>query len=353
MGLTYYRSLDGVRGIAALMIMVFHFFQEVEQQTGVVGMLKKLSVFGRTGVTLFFVLSGFLITRILLHTKETPGYFRNFYGRRAVRIFPLYYLFLLIYYYLVPAVEGSASPALSDQLYYYFYLQNFAETFGWEVTGPLHFWSLAVEEHFYLFWPLVVYLVTQRRLLKIIVAIVVMALLLRMYMVGSGYSVFYFTFTRFGALAIGSGLALLETNGYLKPARAKYFSWLLLLVVAPLIALWMAFTGAGNDNIQLYKYPLIALVYFSAIGYLITQRTPYLNEWLRAGWLSYTGRISYGLYVYHPLLFLLCAQYLHLGNIVLDFALSTALCYLVASASYYYFEAPFLGLKRFFAYGNR
>jgi len=100
--LQHFSELDGIRAIAALMVMFFHFFQHLETSNSILLLVKKASIFGQTGVSLFFVLSGFLITRILINTKDTPNFFYNFYLRRTVRIFPLYYLFLIIYFLLFP-----------------------------------------------------------------------------------------------------------------------------------------------------------------------------------------------------------------------------------------------------------
>jgi peptidoglycan/LPS O-acetylase OafA/YrhL len=98
----YFKELDGIRAIAALMIMFCHFFQILNNKTAGFLFINKLANLGGTGVSLFFVLSGFLITRLLLKSKFDKKYFLNFYVRRALRIFPLYYLFLTIYYFIYP-----------------------------------------------------------------------------------------------------------------------------------------------------------------------------------------------------------------------------------------------------------
>ncbi len=142
--LKYFPELDGLRGISALMIIFFHFFQGVDALE--YNLITKILVFGQTGVTLFFVLSGFLISRILLDTKNEENFFRNFYVRRSLRIFPLYYLFLLMIYVLYPLILNNK--IRFEELWYYFiYLQGLAVTFNWPTIGPGHFWSLAVEEH--------------------------------------------------------------------------------------------------------------------------------------------------------------------------------------------------------------
>jgi peptidoglycan/LPS O-acetylase OafA/YrhL len=156
------RELDGIRAIAALMVMFFHFFQNIQTDDSFLLTVKKLSIFGQTGVSLFFVLSGFLITRILINTKNSESYFLNFYVRRSLRIFPLYFFFLLLYYFVLPWLEQKPIASFDRQIYFWTYLQNLAVTFEWDFAGPGHFWSLAVEEHFYLFWPFLIYFLTQR-----------------------------------------------------------------------------------------------------------------------------------------------------------------------------------------------
>ena len=151
MKLEYYRQLDGVRAIAALMVMFSHFFVLNHSDHGILHAVNKISVLGQTGVSLFFVLSGFLITRILLATKQSPGYFADFYIRRSLRIFPLYYFFLALYFFIIPLIQHVPSVPWDHQFSYWIYLQNFAMIFGWSQTGPGHLWSLAIEEHFYLF----------------------------------------------------------------------------------------------------------------------------------------------------------------------------------------------------------
>jgi peptidoglycan/LPS O-acetylase OafA/YrhL len=353
MKLNYYKNLDGVRAIAALMVVFFHFFREIEPNSNFLKILSKIAVFGQTGVTLFFVLSGFLITRILFNTKDTSGYFKNFYLRRALRIFPLYYLFLIIYYYLLPIIVGLTTPSFSQQIFYYIYLQNFASTFNWDAVGPNHLWSLAVEEHFYLFWPFIVYFFSPKNLTKIIVGIIVGALFLRIYMLNDGYGVFYFTFTRFDSLAIGALLAILEMKNYFKNENAKYFLILLFLIFVPTILMWTYFAGEGNFYIQTFKYLFISLVYFSIIGFLLSIKENHaINGVLKTRLFSYTGKISYGLYVYHPIAYSICITFIHLDNIMLNFVAGLIMTYLMASVSFYLFESPFLRLKKYFDYNK-
>lgn len=175
----YYKELDGVRAVAALMIMVCHFFLYADSENSFFLLLKKISVFGQTGVSLFFVLSGFLISRILLNAKKEKNYFRNFYVKRILRIFPLYYFFLLLYYFGLPTILSEQIYSFSEQKYFWVYLQNIARTFEWKSEGPVHFWSLAVEEHFYFFWPILFFFFSTKRIVQSIIVIVILAFLCR------------------------------------------------------------------------------------------------------------------------------------------------------------------------------
>ncbi|MBK9060589.1 MAG: acyltransferase [Flavobacteriales bacterium] len=351
MKLPYYKNLDGVRGIAALLVMVFHFFHGFNPVEGAAPIINKLSYFGQTGVDLFFVLSGFLITRILIHTKAQEGYFKNFYVRRTLRIFPLYYLFLILTYYVLPHFIPVQPATLHQQLPYLTYLQDFAITFNWNTVGPGHFWSLAVEEHYYLFWPLAVLFLSRKGLLKLILGIVLFALLLRAYMFCHGYEVFYFTFTRFDALAIGSALALLELRNAFQPANFKWFFLLIVAVAIPTALIWTSFSGAGALYVQVFKYLFVSLIYFALIGAVLSLRSGHpVNAVLKTRFFSYTGKVSYGLYVYHPIIYFICSRYIDTGSIPLNIGIRFLLTYVVAALSYHLIEERFLKLKKFFAF---
>jgi peptidoglycan/LPS O-acetylase OafA/YrhL len=164
MKLPYYKSLDGLRGIAALMVVIFHFYSYPGGFYSEPSIFKKITEIGQHGVSLFFVLSGFVITRILIHTKNDGEFFSNFFTRRILRIAPLYYAFLIVWFFVLPILLNIPQAEFSDQLPFYLYLQNIYSTFRMPIAGPPHFWSLAVEEHFYLIWPVVVYYVPLKHL---------------------------------------------------------------------------------------------------------------------------------------------------------------------------------------------
>jgi peptidoglycan/LPS O-acetylase OafA/YrhL len=355
MKLIYYKNLDGIRAIAALMVISFHFFTGpgVQITSKILFALVKISVFGQTGVTLFFVLSGFLITRILISIKESDDYFKTFYLRRILRIFPLYYFFLFSYYFLIPILNGKEIVPFSEQLYFYTYFQNFSKTFGWQAEGPGHFWSLAVEEHFYLFWPFIVYYLSIKNLYRTIGLIVIGAFLLRIIMLSINYEVYYFTFTRFDSLAIGALLSLLELKNSFRTENASKFLLLLVSIIIPTIGVWFFFTGEENTIIQVLKYDLLSFTYLAVIAYVLSIREENIvNRILSSSFLSYTGKISYGLYVYHPFAFSLSREYMYSSSWILNLISGISLTYLVAALSYHGFEERILRIKKYFGYNK-
>lgn len=162
-------ALDGLRGLAILMVSVYRFGRELDPASHpAIAVVRRLVPVGQYGVDLFFVLSGFLITGILLRSKDRPHYYRNFIARRALRIFPLYFASLLLGLIVLPQLFGTDmfDKARDQQLYLWTYTTNLRMSWlnSW-CFGPFdHFWSLAVEEHFYLVWPAILCFTRQRLL---------------------------------------------------------------------------------------------------------------------------------------------------------------------------------------------
>lgn len=154
-------ALDGIRGLAILAVTLYRLCKELDPEAHpVLAIIRRFAPVGERGVDLFFVLSGFLITGILLRTKSQPHYFRNFMARRVLRIFPLYFLSLVLGILVIPNLLNTNSFDLAsrEQFYLWTYTSNFRMAWlnEWCFGAFDHFWSLAVEEHFYLIWPAVV-----------------------------------------------------------------------------------------------------------------------------------------------------------------------------------------------------
>ncbi len=300
---------------------------------------------------MFFVLSGFLITRILLSTKDDEQYFKNFYIRRALRIFPLYYAFLVIFYLSVRYILNQETYNFNQQIYYWVYLQGFALTFGWPNQGPGHYWSLAVEEHFYLFWPILVLYLKRKGIIMACICIITTSLSIRLLLNYYNFDTFYFTYARMDELAFGGILAIAESYNMLQQKYNTRFLLILVAIFVPTIMVWPYFSGSGNSLISMYKFVLLGFIYFVLIGCIITfNDNNILKRFLKIKPLIFTGKISYGLYVFHPICFAIFHKYVNNKYFIIDIVSCFTLSFIIATLSYYLFEAKFLKLKNHFNY---
>jgi peptidoglycan/LPS O-acetylase OafA/YrhL len=343
--------LDGVRGLAVLVVMVFHFRAPdlPKWAAAAVGV-------GWCGVDLFFVLSGFLITGILLETRERAGCLPVFWMRRVLRIFPLYLLALAVLLEFPPPGWG---PPPGDRPYYWLYLNNWwfllGNAEGNHVLG--HFWSLAVEEQFYLLWPLAVWLLPPRWTLRAAVIGMAVAMGARALAVLSDVpaeAVYRGTLFRLDALLAGAACAVLVRSA--EWGRLRAASWRGLVVSACGMAMTLALarsTHYQNEWIQLFGYAFL----WCGAACLILQCAiaPGDWRWFGVGWLRTLGRYSYGLYVWHwPVAYLLLRNreaWLPEGwwGALAMQGVGFACAWALAWTSYRFIEEPILGLKRYFS----
>ncbi|MEK7993849.1 MAG: acyltransferase [Planctomycetota bacterium] len=373
-------ALDGVRGLAILMVLVAHFIDEGLLKTffPVAGPIyTKLALAGLTGVQLFFVLSGFLITGILLDYKEREGYFRNFYGRRVLRIFPLYYTTLFAVFVVVPQVvqfDPAAQRIGSEQWRLWCYLGNTRGVVGWDDSRLFavgHFWSLAVEEHFYLVWPFVVKWLSADRLKKLCMRWTAISfgvgLTGALYHSLGGPPIWilkWSTITQSGALTLGALAAVTAREPW---GVYRLRSWARVWVV-PLGACFLCLTLVPRrvwPDVRLACLIGVSVVLYVAIlGVAVSSDArSAVSRIFCFPALTYLGKISYGLYVFHGLLrpairsaFPTAEAVVVMNSPLLAFAAYEAFAIgcsaLIATASWYGFEKPILGLKRFFEYNR-
>ena len=329
-------QLDSIRGLAVLLVLLHN--TDKSLYTGAIARN------GWMGVDLFFVLSGFLITGILLDTKQGEGYFRNFYARRCLRIWPLYYSALLFMFVLVPVLRPSEAskifePRAMPWWSYFVYLQNFIVPTITRATGLLGVtWSLAVEEQFYLVWPLVVRCCSEVQLRRITIAVICLSPVLRFYLLQRHFDVYPNTFCRLDGLMAGALLAVLIRSRVFIPKAYVRVAWICIFVALPL-----ALITAHSLPWAVYSFTALASV--SLVYLALSSKQRWFQAVLANRFLVYTGIISYGIYILEKIA-PDAAQSLHLErHPLLVLPLTAATTYLLAALSWNCLEKPCLRMK--------
>ena len=350
-----YPALDGLRGLAILMIIFYHIFDFLP-----------LSNFGWVGVDLFFVLSGFLITGILLPKRNYPHYFGNFYVRRILRIFPIYYLSLIIFLFLLPKIieyPFSLNYFIANQWWFWLEFQNWLF-----ISKPVgnnnflnHFWSLALEEQFYLICPFIFLLIKKtHRQITFILIILLLLLVLRLTVwhlnfVNISYINLY-AFTRIDGLCVGCLLAIFKYQGNFEMGKLNRVLGLFFLI---LIFLFMPLTRVlFHLNLPYFAscvYPAMGIFWGGVLWAAVLGRN-LVYRIFKNRVIGFIGRISYGLYIFHwPVHRLLLFKFEAAKNqqhpfwgSLLPAITSTTLTILIAVISYYCYERYFLRLKKYF-----
>ena len=360
----YLPALDGIRGIAIVWV-VFHNATALPftSSSAALSLILQLGHPGWIGVQLFFALSGYLITVGLLETRGSAGYFRNFYAKRALRILPLYYAVLFVLLIVAPQLASGRWPfPTHPQAALWLFVVNWTHTAPY---GFAHFWSLAVEEQFYLVWPAVVYFCGPRPLLKVCLWISLAALVIRSLLVAFGadpWTLYTVTPCRMDALAVGAACAcLLQVPTWREWVARRSgaigaASGILFLAGAALTRLyntdlWSGET-VGYTLLAVSSAMLVLSVALPSVG-----RPNTLTRILSLAPLRSVGKYSYAMYVFHGLLHKLLGEPWLLadvgkeppaGDLLLYSAIVFAASYALAYLSYHAFERHFLKLKRFF-----
>ena len=369
--LRYIPALDGVRGMAILLVLMFHLlWSNSETGSRLLNLVVVIRGSGWVGVDLFYSLSGFLITGILFESLHDPRYFRNFYARRFLRIMPLYYGVVVLLFGLV--AFGLHQPAARPLGLLLAYLNN-TPLWWHSTTGKTlidltnHLWSLAVEEQFYLVWPLLVFAVRDRRRLMIL-ALVLAALapVSRAILMAHGASVdaiYKTTICRADSLLGGAWVALAVRGGL----RARVLRWAPLGFGVGLAACLAIAFHSGNFDYEVTPlvrsagFSLVALVSASWIAMVL--RAGQAARLMSPRWLTFVGKYSFGIYVYHMPIAALVAYaampgvkaHVHskLFVHIVELALNLGVTIPLAVVSFRSYEAPLLSLKRYFNYERR
>ncbi len=366
---SYVPALDGLRGLAVLLVIGHHLAAYVPVDGASIGAVTSAFRFGWAGVDLFFVLSGFLITGILYDHRDSPTLLGAFYARRILRIAPLYYTFLALY---LVGVWAFGSPELSGSLadatpWHLAYLTNVrvALTDTW-LAAPahtLHLWSLAVEEQFYLLWPAVTVMVgwwassPRKALMWACGGLVVASLAFRIWILPyTDLGAYVLLAARMDALAVGAFVAL-WVRGPAGIAPALRASWAVLGVggVALLVlAAWSAGLKSYLHPVQqTVGYTVWAVVWAGVLVRAVAAQRGALVRSLTVRPLLATGRLSYGLYVVHyPALFVLHEAGVAEAGFVALCVSVVVVSYALAALSWRVVEAPAIALKHRFPYGG-
>lgn len=312
----YIKGLDGLRAIAVLLVMFGHISSSLNWpvESGFQKPFNLLTNMGWIGVQLFFVLSGFLITQILIKDRAKPNYFKNFYIRRSLRIFPIYYLTLLFFFVLIPLTVGTPEwlgDSVDDQLWFWTYLQNWNRPFSNHgALAPL--WSLAIEEQYYLIWPLFVFMFQNRTLKIICFFMIVSAPIFRFFLFNylpnyvegeniAKATAYNFTIARWDAIAIGSliGIFVKEGKSQILQSIAKYGIIILAIIILTQIALFSNFTsvssgiGLLNQTTAAFFFGCVIILVYSSVSSNLSISV------LELAPLKSIGKISYSMYLFH------------------------------------------------------
>ena len=370
-------ELDGMHGIATILVISYHIFKRGDYFTtnAILHFVTSLTLYGWYALDTFFVLSGFLITGILLRTKEEKHYFKNFYVRRSLRVFPLYYFVLALILFLMPRLDPDYVAEIPKSLpYYLFYQQNWFH-FMTSVKGTEHLsvtWSLAIEEQFYLLFPFLVFYTRKETLAKIAGAIIAVSILARILSVFLWTDVaqmtnfyFYNTFTRFEEISFGILIAIAFTYPEWK-AKLTKIAMPVFLITYPTLLIAEVITSReigiphpayGNVPLTVIGYTL-ASVFASALIVVLTthDRTAFIRRFFRNKILVFFGDHSYSIYLFH----------MPVGLTLLDFmwrsgyrgwqfyfiyiGLTIGITILISTLTWNFLEKPMLNLKKYFDY---
>jgi len=346
MGNVRIRNLDTFRAIAAIVVMIGHI--ELFRQNHLGSSWFEVIPSGHTAVMMFFVISGFLITFLLTREKERYGIIslKDFYLRRVLRIYPLYYLILL-----ASSLFFLAPPSCKTIAFAVTILPNVSHSIGYEWTVSPQIWSIGVENLFYIFFPLIMLFVPNKRILLLLLIMTVgLAILphaidfVNVRTIQSGslahFNQKFFYCNKFDSLLIGcmAGFAFAENH---KLLNVIYNKWLFFVCAILAVVMWGARIETKHFNDE-----LMSLLFAVVILNVCTNTQ--LNITFENRITKFLGRISYGIYMYHWIILLLAFKFLPIENTTVLYIIVITATILVAWLSYETYEKFFLNLKQKF-----
>lgn len=371
------KELDGLRGVAVVLVMALHLFKRAAYFTEhpVLETFTTITTVGWVGVDIFFALSGFLITSILLRSKTEEHYFKNFYVRRALRILPLYYVAILFVLLFAPKVEPEFTSQLNTALpIMLLYQQNWALLFkGFYITQYLGItWSLAIEEQFYFIWPFIVYKLDRERLIKVSIGYIIVSTMARVLgtllwpNLSQASTFFYYTsFVRFEEMLFGGLLATFLTYDGAKEKVRRFSTPLFLISFAVFILLHiLSLPGSphpehGSIPLMLGGYTTAALFTVGLIGVFVTHPPQnLLRRIFGNSILTFLGKYSYSMYLFHMTAALILLDVFWHSEMrgwkpYILYPLTTYIVtVIIALLTWNLLEKHMLGLKRYVEYKN-
>jgi peptidoglycan/LPS O-acetylase OafA/YrhL len=345
-------AFDGLRGVAILTVLLYHCHPRLQGTA-----IEPFIIWGWSGVSLFFVLSGFLITGIILDAGGSPHFYRSFFARRALRIWPLYWLLLALYYVVVPLIFSgwrwtlhmiAGAPWVTLLLF----VQNLRSIALPGAIGPT--WSLAIEQQFYLFWAPVARTLRPRWLLLAAAAMLATSPLVRLYW--GGHLTPTHTLTHLDGLAIGSIVAIALRLAPWTPAAWRWVARAALAVGA--CGVWLMLNHGSPFTDTLLAFGFGGMLLAALLGAQSARPSLYCRA-LTLRPLLFVGKVSYGLYVTHIFVFSMLGGYLDApldhwrpglvtNSIIVAVRLAAAIGF--AALLWFNFEKPILGLKRYFRF---
>jgi peptidoglycan/LPS O-acetylase OafA/YrhL len=365
-------TVDGLRGIAILLVLWYHapfLFRQLPEFSAqqspwtMLGVFGKMSLGGWIGVDLFFVISGFLITLILIRVKEGAGSLLVFWERRALRIFPLAGLYLVALLVLVRLGDPlDMLPSFDAWPWYAFYLGNIhIAIYGWQPLALMILWSLAIEEQFYLVWPFLVRMCSVRQVLWWSIGCIVMTPFVRALTLSTfDYPATYvFTFCRLDALAAGAVVAVLYSSRdwreqIIASCRRLAAPALAVIIITLLVPFSPSLPQTRPWVFSVFGYSWLAVSFAILLMASLGIQGPIRNL-LTSRILTFLGRRCYGLYLWHVLaagVSITALQSWPVGFYAHVFLWLVTLV-IVASGCWLLFEEPILRLKRFLLYTER